>query len=221
MKVIITGATGMVGKSVLLESIEDPRVSEILLISRNSLGTPYRKVKEVLHADFTDFSLIEDQLNGYDLCCHCMGVSSAGLNEEKFNHYTFIMTKALADILYNLNPNMVFAYVSGQGTDSSAKSKTMWKRIKGKTENYLLAKGFKDAYMFRPGIILPEKGITSNTKWYNLFYRISKPLFPLMKKLKTVTTTTKMGRAMLNCYFFSQKTKHLEGSAINTLAEYN
>ncbi|NJB35692.1 NAD-dependent epimerase/dehydratase family protein [Croceivirga sp. JEA036] len=218
MKVIITGATGMVGKAVLLEAVKDTKVTAILLLSRRTIGQSYPKVSEVLHQDFTDFSTIASQLKGFDFCCHCMGVSSAGKSEKEFTHYTYTMTKALADALFVYNPNMVFTYVSGQGTDSSEKGRIMWARVKGKTENYLLGKGFKDAYMFRPGIILPEKGIRSSTKLYHWFYVIAKPIFPILEKLKSVTTTTKIGKAMLNIYINPQPNKHLEGEEINTAA---
>ncbi|MER3329681.1 MAG: epimerase [Candidatus Kapaibacterium sp.] len=218
MKVVITGSTGMVGKAVLLESIDDTRVTDILLINRSPLGISHPKVKEVIHKDFMDFSPIQEQLNGYDLCCHCMGVSSAGMSEEQYSKLTFGISESLANILYSSNPNMVFNYVSGTGTDGTEKGSTMWARVKGKTENMILQKGFKDAYMFRPGVILPERGIKSKTSLYNIFYVIARPLFPLLRKVKSITTTTKIGKAMINTYYYPQSLKHLEGANINELA---
>ena len=167
MKAIITGSTGMLGKGVLLECIDDPSVEQVLLINRKHLDISHPKVKEVIHKDFRDFNSIKEQLEGYDACFHCMGVSSAGMSEEKFTEITYTMSKALATVLYGINPNMVFNYVSGAGTDSTEKSSTMWARVKGKTENMILNMGFKDAYMFRPGAILPERGTKSNTKLYH------------------------------------------------------
>lgn len=167
MRAIITGSTGMVGKGVLLECIDDSTVEQILLINRRPLGLTHPKVKEIIHQDFTDFSAVKEELAGYDACFHCMGVSSAGMSEEKFTEITYTMSKALASTLHDLNPNMVFNYVSGAGTDSEEKSNTMWARVKGKTENMILNMGFKDAYMFRPGAILPERGTKSNTKLYH------------------------------------------------------
>lgn len=218
MKAIITGSTGMVGKAVLLECIDDSRVKEILLINRSPLEISHPKVKEVIHKDFKDFSAIQNQLSGYNACFHCMGVSSAGKSEAEYTELTYAISEALASTLYSLNPNMVFNYVTGTGTDSTEKGSTMWARVKGKTENMILHKGFKDAYMFRPGIILPEKGIESKTSLYNIFYVIAKPIFPLLRKVKSITTTTKIGKAMINTYFFPQKLKHLEGKDINDLA---
>lgn len=218
MKAIITGSTGMVGKGVLLECIDDPTVEQVLLINRNHLNISHPKVKEVIHKDFKDFTSIKEQLESYDACFHCMGVSSAGMSEERFNEITYSMSKALASILYRINPNMVFNYVSGAGTDSTEKSRTMWARVKGKTENMILNMGFKDAYMFRPGAILPERGTKSNTKLYNALYVITRPLFPLMRRMKSVTTTVKIGRAMIILFNHPQCLKHLEGENINKVA---
>ena len=221
MKVIITGSTGMVGKAVLLECIDDARVTEVLLINRNPLDISHPKVKEVIHKDFMDFTAIQNQLIGYDLCCHCMGVSSAGMSEEKYIELTYGISKALATTLLTLNPSMIFNYVSGTGTDSTEKGNTMWARVKGKTENMILNMGFKDAYMFRPGVIIPERGIKSKTSLYNILYIISRPLFPLLRKVKSITTTTKIGKAMINSYHHPQTLKHLEGSDINEMALMN
>lgn len=218
MKVIITGSTGMVGKAVLLECIDDTRVTEVLLINRSPMGVSNPKVKEVIHKDFMDFTAIKEQLNGYDLCCHCMGVSSAGMSEEQYSKLTLGISEALATTLFSSNPSMVFNYVSGTGTDSTEKGSTMWARVKGKTENMILHKGFKDAYMFRPGIILPERGIESKTSLYNIFYVIARPIFPLLRKVKSITTTSKIGRAMINTYYHPQPLKLLEGKDINAMA---
>jgi nucleoside-diphosphate-sugar epimerase len=216
--VIITGSTGMVGKSVLLECIEHPYIDKILLINRSVLKFDHPKVDEVLLADFTQMHTIKDQLKNYDACFHCMGISSVGKSEEVFTEITFDLTQKLADILYELNENMVFNYVSGTNTDSTEKGKTMWARVKGKTENYILNKGFKDAYMFRPGAIVPEKGIRSSTGWYNVVYVLLKPFFSLMKKNKNITTTTKFGLAMINSLISPIDLKHLENIDINQLA---
>lgn len=218
MKAIITGSTGMIGKGVLLECIDDPKVEAVLLINRHPVGITHHKVKELLHKDFSDFSPIKDQLSGYDACFHCMGVSAAGLSEEKYSHFTYDFTKALADTLYSLNPDMLFIYVSGAGTDSSEQGRSMWARVKGRTENMVLNKGFKDAYAFRPGAILPERGVKSRTGWYNAFYVIFRPLFPMLRKMDSVTTTSKIGKAMIGLYTHPNDNKHPEGKDINKLA---
>ncbi|WP_136468845.1 epimerase [Flagellimonas onchidii] len=217
-KVIIIGASGMVGKGVLLECLDDPLVKETLVIGRSPIGLNGLKLKEIVLKDFTGLKSVQNQLIGYDACFYCMGVSVLGLNEKSYTHITYGITKIFADVLYELNPNMVFNYVSGAGTDSSERGKSMWARVKGKTENYILNKGFKDAYCFRPGMIIPERGIKSRTGWYNAIYVLMKPFFPLFKKAKNVTTTSRIGRAMINSLETEQRLKHLENLDINTLA---
>lgn len=218
MRVLITGATGMVGKSVLLEALEEEKITEIVLLSRSSVEMSHSKIKEIIHADFLNLDSAVEQLPEIDACFHCMGVSSIGMSEEEFSTYTFDITKELVDRIYAKYPNAIFNYVSGTATDSTEKGKTMWARVKGKTENYILNKGFKDAYMFRPGIILPEKGIHSRTSWYNIAYIIFYPLFPLFKLSKNVTTTTQFGKAMIRTLTQSKELKHLENLQINELA---
>ncbi len=218
MKVIITGTTGMIGKGVLYECLEHPKVESVLVINRNSLKIHHPKLKEIIHKDFTNLIPIKDELKGYDAIFHCMGVSVVGLNEEQYTKITFNVTKQFSDILFDLNPNMTFNYVSGTGTDSSEKGRSMWARVKGKTENYILNKGFKHAYMFRPGAIIPEKGIKSRTNWYKFMYIIFTPFFPSLKKSKNITTTTKIGFAMINSVLYGSPKLHPENRDINQLA---
>lgn len=217
MKVIITGSTGMVGKGVLLECIDDSAVEKILLINRSPIDIAHPKIKEILHKDFTNFSNIQSEFKEYDACFHCMGVSSAGMADEQYYKLTYTVTEALVDATYNANPNMTFIYVSGEGTDSTEKSKTMWARVKGKTENLMFNKGFKDAYAFRPGVILPERGVKSKTNLYNLLYSLTRPIFPIMKKMKSVTSTQNIGKAMIGLIENPQNAKILVGSDINNI----
>lgn len=216
-KVIITGATGMVGKGVLLECLEDERIGEVLIVNRSSVGINHPKLTEILHKDFADLTPIKDQLQGYDACFYCMGVSSAGMKAETYYHITYTMTESFMNVFPP--ENMVFIYVSGTGTDSSEKGRIRWARVKGKTENYMLAKGFKDAYAFRPGGIIPEKGIRSKTPLYQFFYTLLRPFFPWFKKMNSMTTTTRIGQAMINTLFHPTELKHLENPAINELAK--
>lgn len=219
MKVMITGSTGMVGKGVLLECLDDKNIKEILLINRSPITIDHPKIKEVLHDNFTDFSPIQSEFKNLGACFHCMGVSSSGLSDEAYYKLTYTITEELVNTTYNASPNILFTYVSGQGTDSSEKSTTMWARVKGKTENMIFNKGFKDAYAFRPGMILPERGVKSKTKIYNLMYVITRPIFPLFRKMKSVTTTTRIGKAMINLIDHPQELKLLEGNDINTIAK--
>ena len=219
MKVLITGTTGMVGKGVLLECLESNIITKITVVNRKSLNLKHTKLEEILHQDFLDFDSIQNQLSEYDACFHCMGVSSVGMDEKQYTKLTFSITKSLVNTLYKKNPNMVFNYVSGTGTDSSETGKTMWARVKGKTENLILNKGFKDAYMFRAGAIIPEKGVKSSTGWYNILYIIFRPLFPLMKKMQSITTSSRLGIAMINSIQANQDLKLLENVDINNLAK--
>lgn len=217
LKAIVTGATGMVGRGVLLECLDHPDVEEVLMINRSSLDMQHPKLKEVLHRDFYDLSDVKEQLQGYNACFFCLGVSALGLSEEDYHRVTYDLTTHFAETV--INPNMVFTYVSGQGTDSTEKGRMMWARVKGKTENALLAMPFRAAYMFRPGVILPKRGIKSKTGWYNTMYNIFRPLFPLLEKLPSITDTTKVGKAMIEVALNGSDKKHLENKDINRLAK--
>ena len=211
MKAIITGSTGMVGQGVLLECLEDDRVTEVLVINRSSLPISHPKIKEVLHKDFSDFGNLSDQLAQYDACYFCMGVSAAGMSEDDYRRMTYDFTMALANECHKQNPEMTFCYVSGDGTDSTEKGRMMWARVKGKTENDIVNLGFKQTFMFRPGIIQPLKGIKSKTKAYQFFYTWFGWMLPIIKGLSkhSMTTTTNLGKTMI--------TVHLEGNDKNIL----
>jgi len=218
MKIILTGSSGMVGHAVLIECLEAPSVKEVLVINRSPINIKHPKIKEVLIADFDQIATHAKQLTGYDACFHCMGVSAIGLSEEAYNKMTFGYSKNLFDTLFESTPGMMVTYVSGVGTDSSEKGNSMWARIKGKTENYLLNLGFKDAYAFRPGIILPEKGVKSKTGWYNSIYVLLRPIFPLFRKMKNTIGSSDLGKAMLLLVKSPNKLKVIEPYQINQLA---
>jgi hypothetical protein len=218
-KVLITGATGMVGKGVLLECLEDDSIEEIVLINRNPIGIEHSKIREILLKDFFQLESIQNQLPKLDACFHCMGISSAGVSELDFHKVTFDITKKLADVMFLNNPEMVMTYVSGAGTDATENGSIMWARVKGKTENYLLNKGFGAAYMFQPGAIVPEKGIKSRTPLYNAIYVITRPFFPIMKKMKNITTTTRLGQAMIATLKRDIDVNRISNQKINEIAQ--
>src|SRR3954467_12511359 len=199
MKVILFGGSGMVGQGVLRECLVDPGVTAVLSVGRSPLGVQHPKLRELLHKDFTDYSAIESQLAGYDACFFCLGVSSIGMEEERYRHLTYDITMAAATTLAKLNPGMVFVYVTGRGTDSTEQGRLMWARVKGKTENDLLKLPFKAAYMFRPAGIQPLHGIRSRTAWYQALYAVAAPLLALLGRVapKYMTTTEQVGRAMI------------------------
>ena len=199
MKVILFGATGMVGQGVLRECLLDPDVEQIISIVRTATGRREPKLRELVHNDFFDFSRVENDLAGYDACFFCLGVFSAGMNEADYRRVTYDIALSAARTLARINPAMTFIYVSGMGTDSSENGSSMWARVKGKTENDLLGLRFKAAYMFRPAAIVPLHGIKSKTKLYQFFYTVLGPVLPVMYKAfpQYVTTSEQLGRAML------------------------
>lgn len=217
--IIITGSTGMVGRAILLEAIEDSRIQNILLINRSSISIKDSKIQELIIDKYEDIPNYMHEFKKFDACFHCMGVSSVGMNEKDYAYVTYELTKILVDTLYEANPNMTVNYVSGIRTDSSEKGKTMWARIKGKTENMILNKGFTGNYMIRLGAILPEKGIKSRTRWYNVIYTITRPFFPLMKKSTNIITTTNFGKGIINTLFFPQNKKTLCNKDLNSLSK--
>jgi len=199
MKVIVFGATGMVGQGVLRECLRDPDVAEVLTVGRSATGQQHPKLRELVHKDFLDFSAIEGDITGYDACFFCLGVSSLGLDEERYRRLTYDITLAAARPLARLNPGMTFVYVTGASTDSTEQGRVMWARVKGKTENDLLKLPFKAAYMFRPGAIQPLHGVRSKTAWVQAIYVATGPLLSFLHQVapKFVTTTEEVGRAML------------------------
>ena len=219
-QIIITGATGMVGKGVLLACLKDQFIKKITLISRKSVGIEDPKISEILLEDFSNLLSIEQHIDTIDACFHCMGVSSIGMSESEYTLKTLRYTQLLSDLCYQLNPNSTFCYVSGTGTDETEQGRQMWARVKGKTENYIRYKGFYQVLLFRPGMILPEDQIQSSTAWYNTIYKLLKPFYPLFKRMKNVTTTSRIGNAMINALKSPQnQVVYLNNKAINASAK--
>jgi len=199
MKVILFGATGMVGQGVLRECLLDADVESVLAVGRSPTGQRHAKLREIVHDNFLDYSGVESQLAGFDACFFCLGVSSVGMGEERYRHLTYDITMAAARTLAKLNPDMVFTYVTGRGTDSTEQGRLMWARVKGKTENDLLKLPFKAAYMFRPAGIQPLHGVRSKTTWVQAIYVATAPLLSLLNRTSPnyMTTTEQVGRAMI------------------------
>ena len=187
----------MVGEGVLHECLLHPDVESVLVINRRPCNVKHEKLKEIIHKDFFDFSGIREQLTGYNACFFCLGVSSVGMKEDKYSKLTYDLTMSLAKPLAELNPDIVFCYVSGVGTDSTEQGRIMWARVKGKTENDLMKLPFKKVYAFRPGFIIPTKGLHNTYK----MYRILAPLIPVFKILfpKYICSLKNIGLAMINC----------------------
>lgn len=199
MNVMIFGATGMVGQGVLRECLLDNRIERVLTIGRQPTNQADPKLHQRVHADLFNYAGLEDALTGYDACFFCLGVSSARMSERDYTRLTYDLTLAAAQTLARLNPQMTFVYVSGAGTDSTERGRSMWARVKGRTENALLNLPFKAAYMFRPGAIQPLHGIRSKTPLYQTVYTIAGPLMSLLRALfpASISTTEQVGRAMI------------------------
>jgi uncharacterized protein YbjT (DUF2867 family) len=196
MKIVLFGATGMIGQGVLRESLADPGVESVLAIGRTATGTTHTKLREIVRADLFDLTPVTGELSGYDACFFCLGVSSVGMSGQRYRHITYDLTLGAARLFADRNPDKTFVYVSGQGTDEHGRA--MWARVKGATGNALLELPL-DVYLFRPGYIQPRHGITSRTRWYRLMYAVTTPLYPVLKRLfpGQVSTTEQIGRAML------------------------
>ncbi|HEX4966290.1 MAG TPA: epimerase [Thermoanaerobaculia bacterium] len=218
MKVVIFGATGMVGEGALRECLEDPRVESVLVVGRSRVRLTDPKIHEILHTDFLNYAPIQSQLAGCDACLFCLGVSAAGMSEANYHRLTYDVTLAAAQAM--VSPNLTFCYVSGRGTDSTERGRAMWARVKGKTENAILRLPFKAAYMFRPAYIQPLKGVRSKTKWYQAVYNVVAPAYPLLRRLLPgyVTTTVNVGRALIQVAANGYSKQVLETDDINLLA---
>jgi len=219
MKVLIFGATGMVGMGVLLECLDDPVVTAVTAVGRRPCGVEHDRLEELVLDDFHDYSGREDELSGFDACFFCLGVSAAGMKEPDYYRITYELTMAAARTLVRLNPRMTFCYVSGSGTDSTEQGRMMWARIKGKTENALMELPFEACYLFRPAFIQPVRGVESSTALYRALYTVMSPLYPVWKALFPgfVTTTELVGRAMINAVTQGYPDQILENRDINIL----
>jgi len=199
MKVIIFGATGMVGQGVLRECLQAADVECVLCVGRSASGSQHAKMADLVHPDLFDYSAVEAQLAGFDACFFCIGVSVVGLDEAQYARLNHDMPLAAAATLSRLNPGMRFVYISAAGADSSERGAIMWARVRGRTENDLLRLPFASVTLFRPGAIQPLRGIRSRTAAYRLLYTLTRPLLPIMRALfpLRISSTEELGRAML------------------------
>jgi len=216
---IVTGVTGMVGEGVLNECLLHPNVENVLVINRRPCGIVHPKLKEIIHQDFYNFEPIKDQLNGYNAAFLCLGVTSVGKKEPEYYKLTYTLTLHFAELLSKINNEMTVCYVSGVGTDSTEKGKSMWARVKGKTENDLMKLPFKKAFPFRPGFIKPTVGMKNTHKFYkyiNWLFPIGRALYP-----KGFCTLKEVGLAMINSVNLAEDRKIIEGKDIIELSKKN
>jgi uncharacterized protein YbjT (DUF2867 family) len=220
MNVVLFGATGMVGAGALLECLADPPVASVLAITRSPTGRSHRKLREVLHSDFFNYDALRDDFAACDACFFCLGVSSIGMSEAEYTRLTYDLTLAAARAMADVNRQMTFCYVSGVGTDSTERGRTMWARVKGKTENALLALPFKAAFMFRPGYIQPIGDVQSKTGWVQTAYDILAPFYPVVHRFLPdgTTTTANLGKAMIQVAHSGYSKSILYSRDMNLLA---
>jgi uncharacterized protein YbjT (DUF2867 family) len=220
VKIILFGATGMVGQGVLRECLLDAEIEGVLAIGRTATGRTHEKLREIVREDMFNYADIEDQLRGYDACFFCLGVTSAGMTEADYRHLTYDLTVAAGEALARVNPGMTFIYVSGTGTDSTERGRSMWARVKGATENALLRLPLA-AYMFRPGVIQPMHGERSKTGLYRVMYVMTGWVIPVLIRVfpKYVTTTERVGHAMIEVAKHGAAKRVLETRDINDLAQ--
>ncbi|HEX7903492.1 MAG TPA: NAD-dependent epimerase/dehydratase family protein [Chitinophagaceae bacterium] len=214
MKVIITGATGMVGEGVLLECLNNKAVQEVLMINRRSSPIKHPRLKELLVPDFFQLHQFSDAIKGYDACFYCAGISSVGMNETKYSYITYDTTMAFANALLEVNKSMTFCFVSGSHTDSSEKGKLMWARVKGKTENALMKLPFSNEYNFRPGGMLTTPGQRNAKALYTFIVKLIRAISP-----KRVCTMQEIGLAMIHAVIKGYPKQVLEIADIKLLAK--
>lgn len=197
MKIILFGATGMVGRGVLLEALDHPEVTQVLSVGRGTTGLVHTKLEELVHGDFLDFSGVASGFEGYDACLWCLGASSVGMDESTYTRITHDFTMAAATVLHERNPDMRFCFVSGAGTDDSESGRVMWARVKGKAENALKRIGFREVVIIRPGLIQPMRGIRTRVAALRFVYRLLFVFFPMLRAAGIATSTIDVGKAMI------------------------
>jgi uncharacterized protein YbjT (DUF2867 family) len=221
VRAVIFGATGMIGQGVLRASLLDDAVEAVTAVGRNATGQAHAKLREVVPPDLWDLSPLADELSGFDACFFCLGVSAAGMSEAEYRRATYDLTLAVARVLAPANPGLRFVYVSGAGTDSTERGRMMWARVKGATENALLAMPMA-ATMVRPGFVLPTGGVRSRTGWYRAMYALLGPAYPVLRRLfpGAVTSTDELSRAMLRIGRYGSSKRVLTSRDLNALAAH-
>jgi uncharacterized protein YbjT (DUF2867 family) len=221
MRIVIFGSSGMVGQGALRECLRDPEIEQVVSIVRAPTGTAHEKLREIVRKNFLDFSPIESQLTGLSACLYCLGVTSSGTSEESYTRITCGFTIAAANTLLKLNPEISFVFVSATGADSTERGSTMWARVKGKTENALLAMPFRSVYVFRPAMIQPLDGIKSKTKSYRIVYGLVAPFLSAARHFwpNYISTTHELGKALLAAAKRGTEKRIVEAGQIRELLE--
>ena len=208
----------MVGEGVLHECLLSPDVEKVLVVGRRPCGVQHAKLSEIVHKDFFDLSPIESQLTGYNACFFCLGVSSVGMKKPDYEKMTYDLTMNFARTLAKVNTDMSFCYISGAGTDSTEKGRLHWARVKGKTENDLQKLGFKQTFLFRPGILKPTPGLKNTLG----FYKWAGWLIPVIGLFSPnlITSLAELGKAMIHAVTKGYAKNIIEVKDIKLLASY-
>lgn len=220
MRIILFGATGAVGQGVLEACLRDEEVTDVLAVGRTPTGRSHHKLRELRHENFDDFSDVRGRFTDYDACFYCLGTSAVGMSEADYRVVSYVFPLAAARALLADSPELTFAYVSGAGTDGTGRSRMMWARVKGETENALLDLSPR-ARMFRPALIWPLPGTPAKSNSYVLLYQALGPLYPVLSRVapRYVTTSVRLGQAMIQTARGGAKSRVLATADINTLAE--
>ena len=197
LRVVIFGATGTVGAGTLLECLDSPAIGEVRCVVRRATGRQHPKLREIVHDDFRDFSAAAEALTGLDACFWCVGTPSAGLTEARYTEVTYAYAMAAARVLRDQSPGLRFVFVSGTGADETEQGRVMWARVKGRAENAILGMGFAGAIVFRPGVIVPKRGIRHSVRLYGITTTLLRPFLPLVRALRSATSTVEIGKAMI------------------------
>jgi uncharacterized protein YbjT (DUF2867 family) len=221
MKIVLFGATGMVGSGSLIECLDSEEVREVLVVGRRSCGVEHEKLSEVIVDDMFDYSAVQARFAGADACFFCLGISSAGMSEQEYHRITYELTVAAAESLAAVTDGMTFCYISGAGAYSSEEGPMMWARVRGRVENKLAEMDFDATWIFRPGFIQPVRGVRSRTALYNAVYTVGGPFTPLLSRIapSLVTTTKRIGRALIRVARDGAAHRVLNNRDINRLAE--
>lgn len=221
MNVLLFGATGMIGSGTLIECLDHRDIDRVLAVGRRPSGVEHDDVEDLIHDDFLDYTSVVDRFEDYDACLFCLGVSAAGMSEDDYRRITRDFTLAAADALWSVRPDATFCYISAAGADPEQRSRMMWARVRGGLENDLLARDGGPTWIFRPGYVQPTKGVRSRTTLYNAAYAVVGPLFPLLDRVAAdhVTTTERLGLALIRAARAGAPSTHLENRDINALAE--
>lgn len=211
----------MIGSGALIECLDHPDVEAVLAVGRRPCGVGHAKLDEIVRDDFLDYSDVHERFRGYDACFFCLGVSAAGMSEAEYTRITRDFTLAAAEALWRASPHLAFCYLSGAGADSEEKSRIMWARVRGGVENRLLEAAPDRTWIFRPGFVQPVKGVRSGTRLYRAVYAVLGPLYPLLDRLipDQVTTSERLGLAMIRAARDRPPKRHLENREVNALAE--